>query len=172
MFKWLVDIIMKVKHNGNVPNNGSFKQGNFIPKNVDKCLNYKMGKPIYYRSSYEERMFNWCDMNKNIVKWGSELIEIPYVYDYDPDKLHRYYPDVYIELIDTNGNLKKYLIEVKPKKQTEKPIKPKRKTNKAIMNYNNRVKEYIKNLNKWKYASIFCEGKNWEFKLVTENDLF
>jgi hypothetical protein len=162
---------VRIHHNNNRPSGGNYKQGNFIPTNKDKCINIAMNKPIYYRSSYEERFFNWCDQNKNVVRWGSEVIEVPYLFDVD-NKLHRYYPDAYVELIDKDGARKILLIEIKPEKGLDKPKQPRNKTRKAMENYSQRVNEFVKNQNKWKYARMFCEGKNWEFKILTETQLF
>ena len=37
-------------------------------------------------------------MNENIIKWGCEVITIPY--QDEKGTFHRYYPDFYIEMID------------------------------------------------------------------------
>jgi hypothetical protein len=110
-------------------------------------------------------------MNKNVTLWGSEVFEIPYIYEID-QKLHRYYPDFYLEMIDSNKKLSKFLIEIKPKKQMSKPIPPKNKTEKAIKNYNYAMCEYIKNMNKWKHARMFCEARDTKFKVLNEDIIF
>ena len=69
----------------------------------------------------------YCDLNENILEWGSEEIAIPYRSPVDR-KIHRYFPDFYVKLKETTGKIKKYIIEVKPKKQLKPPTKPKRKT--------------------------------------------
>lgn len=157
-------------------NNKSWTQGKFTPKHPDKCVNIKVGKKPFARSSWELKMMNWLDENKNVVKWGSEILKIPYVYDIDKvkgvQKLRHYYPDFYIELINKNSQLKKYVVEIKPGKQMVKPPMPKNKTRKAMKNYGYALYEYIKNKNKKKYAELFCEGKNWEYKVITEQDIF
>lgn len=153
-------------------------QGKFEPKNPQKCMNLHMSnaKLPFARSSWEFNMFHYLDENKNVVRWGSEILDIPYIYDIDKargiHKTHKYYPDIYCEIINKNGNIVKYLIEIKPNKQKNKPVKPKNKTRKAMMNYQNALCEYVKNKNKWKYAQMFCEGKNWQFKILTEKDIF
>ena len=68
---------------------------------------------------------------------------------------------------ESNGNIKKYLIEVKPKKQTVKPKVPKRQTK----GYIREVYEYAKNMAKWESAKEFCKDRNWEFKILTEDEL-
>ena len=62
----------------------------------------------------------WCDRNQNIIEWGSEEFFIPYR---APDgKVRRYYPDFYIKVREQTGELKKYIIEIKPDKQTRAPV--------------------------------------------------
>ena len=153
-------------------------QNTFIPKNPNKCmnLNMKSGKMPYYRSSWELKMFNWCDENVNVIRWGSEILEIPYIYDIDKikgiHKTRRYYPDIYCDIKNKQGIINTYVIEIKPNKQKNKPIAPKNKTKKAVQNYNYAMCEYVKNQNKWKYARSFCEGKMWKFRLLTEKNIF
>jgi hypothetical protein len=152
-------------------NKSQYYQGEFKPQNLGKCLNVKTGKLPYARSSYEFRFFNWCDLNENITAWGSEIIEIPYLLESD-QKLHRYYPDVYMELKDKTGIIKKYLIEIKPKKKLEVPKQPKRKTRKALENYTYLIGEYVMNQSKWNQARKYCEMRNILFRIVTEDQLF
>jgi hypothetical protein len=52
-------------------------------------------------------------------------------------------------------------------KQTIKPIPKKNKRA-----YLNECITYETNRCKWKAASLFCEDKNWEFKILTEENLF
>ena len=110
----------------------------------------------------------WCIVIKNekILEWGSEEIALPYRSPVD-NKIHRYFPDFYIKVQENTGRIKRYLIEVKPHKQTQKPKKPKRQTK----NYLREVYEYAKNQAKWKAATEFCEDRLWEFKVMTENEL-
>lgn len=155
---------------------GGWTQDYFTPKHPEKCINSQAGERPYYRSSWEAKFFNWADLNKNVKKWGSEIVKIPYIYDIDKSqsisRVRNYYPDIYLEMINKKGQLRKYLIEIKPIKQKERPVMPKRKTKKAMQNYLIASATWIKNQNKWKYANMYCEGKNWEFKVITESDIF
>ena len=72
----------------------------------------------------------YCDLNENILEWGSEEIAIPYRSPID-NRVHRYFPDFYVKLKETTGKIKKYIIEVKPKKTNKTSIKTE-KTNKRI----------------------------------------
>jgi len=154
----------------------NWKQGEFTPQHPEKCINSMANKKIIYRSSWELRVFNWADTNKNVVKWGSEIIKVPYVFDLDVaqgnKKLRNYWPDIYAEILNKDKIKETFLIEIKPVKQGKPPKKPKNPTKKAISNYNNAYATYVKNMNKWKYARVFCEGKNWKFKTLTEENIF
>ena len=122
---------------------------------------------IVYRSLWERTFMKYCDTNENILEWFSEEIAVPYRSPID-NKIHRYFPDFYIKVKESNGSIKKYIIEIKPKKQTVEPIPQKRKTKGYIYE----VYEYAKNQAKWKAAEEWCADKGYEFKVLTEDDLF
>jgi hypothetical protein len=122
---------------------------------------------IVCRSSWERRFCQYCDTNPNILRWASEEFSIPYVSPVD-NRVHRYYPDYLIEVRETGGAVKKYVVEVKPKKQTQEPKKPARTTK----TYINEVRTYAVNQAKWKAATEFCLDNGVEFKIITEDDLF
>jgi hypothetical protein len=139
-------------------------KGKYRPSNSAK---YK-GDPtnIVYRSLWERKFMVYCDKNDNILEWGSEEIALPYRSPID-GRVHRYFPDFYIKVKESNGEVKKYLIEIKPKKQTVEPKIPKKKTKGYIYE----VVEYAKNQAKWKAAQEFCKDRLWEFKILTEDEL-
>ena len=146
-------------------------QSYFTPKNPTKCINMRQGKPPYARSSWETRVFNWCDLNDNVLEWGSEVIKVPYIFDADK-KLHNYIPDIWCRLKNNNNEINTYILEIKPIKQTTPPKEPKNKTKKALRNYNYAKLEFLKNKNKWFYARQFCEGRDWKFRIISENTIF
>ena len=121
---------------------------------------------IIYRSLWERKFMVYCDKNQNILEWASEEIAIPYRSPID-NRVHRYFPDFYMKVKETNGKIKNYMIEVKPAKQTIPPKKPKRQTK----GYIREAYEYAKNQAKWKMAKEFCADRQWEFKVVTEKEL-
>jgi hypothetical protein len=139
-------------------------KGKFSPKNIKKYRGDH--RSIIYRSSWELKFMKYCDMNRSILEWGSEEIVIPYRSPLD-GKVHRYFVDFYIKVQDVNNNIQKYLIEVKPKKQTREPKVQKKVTKRYI----NEVTEYAKNQAKWKAAQEFCEDRNYKFMLITEDEL-
>ena len=122
---------------------------------------------IIYRSLWERKFMVYCDLNERVLEWGSEEIALPYRSPVD-NKVHRYFPDFYIKVKESTGHIKKYLIEIKPKKQTAPPTKPKRQTKGYIYE----VYEYAKNQAKWEAAEEWCADRGYEFKVLTEDDLF
>ena len=121
---------------------------------------------IIYRSLWERKFMVYCDKNQNILEWASEEIAIPYRSPID-NRVHRYFPDFYMKVKETNGKIKNYVIEVKPAKQTKPPTKPKRQTK----GYIREAYEYARNQAKWKMAKEYCADRQWEFKVVTEKEL-
>ena len=139
-------------------------KGKYQPINPKK---YKGNfQNIVYRSLWERTFMKYCDTNENILEWFSEEIAVPYRSPID-NKIHRYFPDFYIKVKESNGQIKKYIIEIKPKKQTLEPIPQKRKTKGYIYE----VYEYAKNQAKWKAAEEWCADRGYEFKVLTEDDL-
>ena len=121
---------------------------------------------IIYRSLWERKFMVYCDKNESILEWASEEIAIPYRSPID-NRVHRYFPDFYMKVKERGGKVKRYVIEVKPAKQTKPPVKPKRQTK----GYIREAYEYAKNQAKWKMAKEFCADRQWEFKVVTEKEL-
>ena len=140
-------------------------KGRYTPINPKK---YK-GNPsrIIYRSLWERKFMVYCDTNNSILEWGSEEVIIPYLSPWD-GRVHRYFPDFYIKVREHNKTTKKYIIEIKPKKQCKPPVAtPKRKTKKWF----GEVKTWGINEAKWKYATKWCEKNGMEFKILNEDHL-
>ncbi len=121
---------------------------------------------IICRSLWERRVCKYLDENVNVLKWGSEELTIPYYSPVDR-KTHKYYPDFIAKMKNKDGTNKTIIIEVKPKKQTKPPKKPKRKTK----NYINECVSYTINEAKWDAATKFCKSRNWDFIILTEDDI-
>ena len=122
---------------------------------------------IIYRSLWERKFMVYCDNNQNILEWGSEEIVVPYRSPLD-NRYHRYFPDFYIKVRESSGKIKKMIIEIKPQRQCIEPKVQKRKTKAYIYE----VVEYAKNQAKWKAAEEWCLDRGYEFKVLTENELF
>jgi hypothetical protein len=140
-------------------------KGKFKPSFPEKYV----GNPtsIIYRSLWELKFLKYCDTNENILEYASEELAIPYISPVD-GKIHKYFPDVYIKVKEPDGSIKKYLIEIKPYKQTIAPPKPKRQTKGYIYE----VYEYAKNQSKWEAAREYCKDRGWTFRILTENEIY
>ena len=139
-------------------------KGRYNPVNPKK---YKGNSHnIIYRSLWERKFMVYCDTNDKVLEWGSEEIIIPYISPWD-SKVHRYFPDFYIKVKQSSGNIKKFIIEVKPKKQTRPPKPVVRKTKRWI----NEVRTFGINEAKWKHATKWCKDNDMEFKILTEEEL-
>ena len=139
--------------------------GRFKPSNPSK---YK-GNPmkIIYRSTWELKLMKYCDTTKAVIEWGSEEISIPYYSPIDGE-MHRYYPDFYMKVRQKDRSIKKFIIEVKPKKDLKAPnSNPKRRTRQWFMS----CKTFIVNKAKFRYAEEYCTNNGLEFKILTEDHL-
>jgi hypothetical protein len=135
-------------------------KGLYRPTNPKKYVGNT--KQIVYRSLLERKFMRYCDLNDDILNWASEELPIRYYNPLDK-KYHRYFPDFIIKT--TNDD--KFIIEIKPSRQIEKPKTPKRKTK----SYMRESFNYIKNQAKWQAARKYCDDMNMKFKLITEKDL-
>ena len=122
---------------------------------------------IIYRSLWERKFMNYCDLNENILEWASEEFWIPYK-DPTTNRVRRYFPDFFIKYKDKDDNVKRSVIEVKPLRETLEPKVTKGKSRKTLINES---VMYIKNQAKWKAAREFCADRKLEFKIMTEKEL-
>ena len=139
-------------------------KGRFIPTKPRK---YKGdSNNIIYRSMWERKFMVYCDNNSAVLEWGSEEIIIPYRSPLD-GRLHRYFPDFYVKIKQADGSVKKFIIEVKPKKQCGPPPIPKKKTKYFVAE----VRTWGVNKAKWEAAIEWCNDRGMEFKILTEDHL-
>lgn len=139
-----------------------YKQGVYRPRHPEKLL----GKQTYaiYRSGLELKYFRILDENPNVLRWGSEEVTVPYMFE---GKAHTYYIDLAVEF-KVGSEIKRFLIELKPYRQTIKPVKTKRKREKTFLS---EAYMYAKNKAKWDAATAFAKRKGLEFRVLTEKDL-
>jgi len=166
--------------------NGNYSKGEFIPRHPEKCLN-KNGKyppnksKITFRSSWESIFANWCDIEENVIEWGSELIEIPYFSQID-QKSHVYVTDFVFLSKNRDGTVDKWLIEVKPAIQVPRldecgQIKypdlgqKKKLTQKKIERWQETCNVLRKNHEKWTQARLWAKAHGYKFKVITESEL-
>ena len=141
-------------------------------KNVTEFIPSRPGKyigkyPIISRSSWERMFMQYCDLTRDILEWSSENIAIPY---YDPVKQRnrRYYPDFWVKIQERN-RINRYIIEIKPERETRPPLKRGKKTRKTLRT---QQLTYLTNKAKWKAAEQYCRKLRFGFKILTERNLF
>ena len=134
----------------------------YKPQNSDKYRGD--ADKIVARSSWERTAFKWMDTNPNIKWWASEELIIPYICQTDKKK-HRYFPDLVFETVDGS----KYIVEIKPDRETRPPVPPKtgRNTRRLITE----AKTYQKNMSKWNAAHNFAIDNGFKFEVWTEKTM-
>jgi hypothetical protein len=124
---------------------------------------------IYWRSSWEYKLYYYLDNESRVMKWNIEGMTIPYeIMINERWETHRYHPDAYAEIQKTDGTISKTAIEIKPYNETIPPVPPKKDTIKSLENYEYRMKMFLRNLAKWKAAKEYCNKRGIEFFLMTE----
>ena len=145
-------------------------RGKFTPRNPHK---YKgdLTKRFNYRSLWERRAMKYFDDNPNVLEWGDEgTVVIQY---WNPVKRRpaRYFVDFWIKVQTRSGELKTYIIEVKPKSQCNPPDK------RILLDHPRRYKKaavtFAVNQAKWQAALEFCQESSTgvQFRILTEEDL-
>lgn len=137
-------------------NNNKFKQGKFLSEDF---IGYA-GKKSYVEllSSYEfkaVKLLQQMYQVNRIKGWASEESIFEYYSDTDM-KLRKYYMD--FTILKDNRVI---FVEVKPHAETIPPRKPKTfKNEKQKINYQNKVKTFIVNQNKWAAVQEWCKNHN------------
>ena len=72
-----------------------------------------------------------------------------------------------MERLFPGGNIKTFLIEVKPKAQMSPPKAKKRQTKRYI----EECVTYATNISKWEAATVYCQKRGWSFIFMTEDEL-
>ncbi len=140
-------------------------QGFYHPRHPEKYVGDVT--KIRFMSSWELQADKFLDDNPNILRWSSEEIAIPYIKPTDK-KVHKYYPDYWVEFRNSHGKIVQEIWEVKPKNQTQQP-KSRGKNRKT------QLRESITwaiNVAKWEAATQFCNKYGLKFRIITENQLF
>jgi len=152
-----------------------YNQGLFIPVNKDKVITLNKHGGLWYRSSWEKKFYNFLDLATHVIKWNAEIVTIQYTVNEMRDGRmvateHRYYPDIYYEIKYPSGNIKKFLGEIKPGKETSKPKDLGEKySHKQLKNFEYDHKMWAKNSAKWCAADEYCKKRGMEFKIITED---
>lgn len=150
--------------------NGKWKSGKYTPNNPEKYIGDIHN--IIYRSSWERKFCQYCDINPNILKWSSEPLSIPYWSPIDK-KEHKYFVDYYIQVKKADQSIENWFIEIKPENQydlTKRPQEPTGSlTEKKIRNYNEKLKTWIINRAKFEAATRFAEARGYKFGAINES---
>lgn len=158
------------------PNNtGKYKTGYYELQNPDKYLSDP--SQVIYRSGLELKYFRIFDMSSTVLKWGSEIVSIPYV-GHD-NKPHTYYPDFYLEKVNIDNNLlhDRIILEIKPHIETMRilenkpPEPPKKQTAKSLETWEYGLKEFMRNRHKWIFAMEYARQRGMQFMVATEQTL-
>ena len=82
-----------------------YRQGKYRPHNPQKYG----GNPsnIVYRSSYELKFMQYCDLTESVNSWKSEEFCVAYRSPID-DKVHRYFPDFFVKYKDKDGTIRSF----------------------------------------------------------------
>lgn len=152
------------------------KKAKYHLKNPSKY--YGANSPIY-KSGWEAQIFDFMDTNDRVLKWAYENFQVPY---YNPVLRRQsvYFPDIFCHVKQVNGEVKQFLIEIKPYKFTIPPSEPKspktmnsntiKKYQKGMIRYQKAKLDYAVNISKWQQAKSWCDRHKIEFKLVTEKN--
>jgi len=139
-----------------------FRQGIYKPVHSEK---YDGSKYPRYLSSWELKFFKWCDINPTVLKWSSESVCVPYISPAD-GKMHRYFVDNVVH-IQEGAKVVKYLIEIKPYKQTKPPVTTGKKKRTTLVH---EAATWGVNQAKWQAAMKWADKNGYIFQLVTEKD--
>lgn len=131
-----------------------YHQGVVNPNRLSKYYTSCKDEPVIYRSGLELDFINFCENNKNIIKWASEPIKIPY-FNRLKNKDQNYYPDYVLET-EKGEHL---IVEIKPYNQT---IKPREQDSRWLK------EAWVTNIDKWSAAKVFAENHNSKFIVITE----
>lgn len=142
----------------------NYKQGTYEVINKDKYIGHKNPR---YLSSYELEVWRWCDRSPAVVRWGAEVVIVPYMSEVKGRK-SRYIVDLYVEFVDRHGVMHKELIEIKPYAQTQKPVKKSKSKNTFIQE----SLTFQNNQEKWEAATKYAKERGWVFRILTEKQIF
>jgi len=154
-----------MKNPAKISKGSRYYQGKYECKYPEKYLGDP--KSIEYRSSWEFALCYKFDHSKEILKWSSEEVVIPYISPKD-GLTHRYF----VDFLTVAWNKEKdervvTLIEVKPEKE-KYPPKPQ---GKKKQRYLQECMTYEINQSKWAYARAYCKKRGWNFVILSEKDI-
>lgn len=141
----------------------NIKPRKYVPINPNKYV--RDINNITMRSGWERKFAYFADTNPNVIKWGSETTAIPYFSRVDR-KNRRYFVDFFLLYIDRQGIQRRVMIEIKPSAEVAQPVMKRNR-----VTYEEELKTWIRNQDKWEAATKYAEKNNFEFKILTEKEL-
>jgi len=141
-----------------------YKQGVFKPLNPNK---YTGSLTIIYRSGLELRYFRFFDTSPAVLSWSSESIIVPYANPLT-GRTHRYFVDNGVTMRNKNGEIVKYLVEIKPHSKLVPPAPSNKRSAKNTVMLQ---REYIQNKAKWLAASQWSQKHGYQFIIITEKHM-
>lgn len=140
-----------------------FNQGYYKPIHPEKYVG-DITK-IRFMSSWELSFDKFLDHNPNVLRWSAEPFSIPYLKP-TTGRIHKYFPDYFVEYKNKSGELIKEILEIKPQKQTtrSKTRNPKSKLYEDLT--------FAVNTAKWQAAQKWCDERGLKFKILTELSIF
>lgn len=155
--------VQNLYKNHQTPHDRRYRQKIFIPSRPIKCGNImetNEPQPIICRSGWEIQVCNFLDKTDSVVRWFSEPIKILYPNPITK-KMSYYIPDIYVEFLNKDKKIEKWLWEIKPLKEASL---------KESSNGYDRLM-VAKNAMKWKSTIEYCKKRDMKFKVITEYDL-
>ena len=150
----------------------NYVNGKYNPTNPGKYIGDL--NSIIFRSSWELRFCQYCDLEKKILRWSSEPISIEYWSPIDK-KTHLYHPDYYIKVLKDDGSEEDWIIEIKPRNQYKKELEPTlegKVTAKKLKAYNDKKTAWIINRCKFEAADKFAKSIGYRFGAIDETFVF
>lgn len=137
----------------------NYAQGIFTPKNPQKYVGKHNPK---FRSGWEMVFMQFCDLNESVLYWASEAISVPYIHPLT-GRRSMYIPDFFVVYRNKRGQQIAEVVEIKPKKQSLLESKSMNSRDRAIVAVNHA---------KWKSAAQWCATKGYQFRVITEDQIF
>lgn len=141
--------------------------GRYNLKNPSKYMG--VGTIPIYKSKNELMAFSVLDNQSKIIRWGYEIIEIPYRNPID-QKIHKYKVDIYCEIKEKNSILK-CLIEIKQSTDLLAPRAPTLANQNSRRRYELAKRSFIVNTAKWNAVIAVAKKAGFKFMFFTEKNL-
>lgn len=148
----------------------NYKQGIYEVVNKEKYIGIRNPR---FLSSYELKVFTDLDRHPDVIKWGAEVVIVPYL---NPTRItkdgsmrkSRYIVDIYVKYRARDGELREEIIEIKPSHETVEPKRGKKKQS----SYDRQLLTFMQNSAKWEAAKRYAEDRGMTFRILTEKEIF